>query len=105
MREYMELRVLQTAEYILEKKTTVRDAAKRFHVSKSTVHKDMGERLMELDPSLYADIRKILELNKAERHLRGGLATREKYKVVAKIKDTGTKKKNCIKMIMKRKEA
>jgi len=87
MREHMELRVLQTAEYILERKTTVREAAKRFHVSKSTVHKDMGERLMELEPSLYADVRGVLEQNKAERHLRGGLATREKYRIVAKMKD------------------
>ena len=92
MREHMELRVLQTAEYILETKTTVREAAKRFHVSKSTVHKDMGERLLELEPSLYADVRKVLEQNKAERHLRGGLATREKYKVVAKIKDIRPKR-------------
>lgn len=92
MREHMELRILQTAEYILEKKTTVRDAAKRFNVSKSTVHKDMGERLKELDRSLYADIRKVLEQNKAERHLRGGFATREKYKTIAGVKLLKNKK-------------
>lgn len=87
MREHMELRVLQTAEYIVETKATVRDAAKRFHVSKSTVHKDMGERLIELNRSLHADVRKILEQNKAERHLRGGFATREKYIALYKLKD------------------
>lgn len=92
MREHMELRVMQTAEYILEKKTTVRNAAKRFHVSKSTVHKDMGERLMELDRSLYAEIREILEQNKAERHLRGGFATREKYRIAAKVRGGRPKK-------------
>lgn len=86
MREYMELRVLKTAEYIVENKSTVREAAKLFRVSKSTVHKDMGERLAELDRSLYQDVRKVLDVNKAERHLRGGYATREKYKNVEKMK-------------------
>lgn len=87
MREQMELRILQTAEYIVDTKATVRDAAKRFHVSKSTVHKDMGDRLIELDRSLYIDVRKILEQNKAERHLRGGFATREKYIAICKLKE------------------
>ncbi len=87
MRDYMELRVLQTAEYIVEKKATVREAAKLFHVSKSTVHKDMGERLHELDRSLFNDVREVLDQNKAERHLRGGNATREKYKYVENIKN------------------
>ena len=104
MREHMELRVLQTAEYIQEKKTTVREAARRFHVSKSTVHKDMGERLLELDPSLYADILKVLEQNKAERHLRGGLATREKYKVVARIQEMRPKRNMGENMLVKEKE-
>ncbi len=86
MREYIELRVLKTAEYIVENKATVRETAKLFKVSKSTVHKDMGERLMELDTSLFQDVRLVLDQNKAERHLRGGNATREKYKHVETLR-------------------
>ncbi len=91
MRDYMELRVLQTAEYIVDKQVTVREAAKLFHVSKSTVHKDMGERLIELDRSLFSDVRQVLDKNKAERHLRGGNATREKYKYDEYIKNMSKK--------------
>lgn len=91
MREYIELRVLKTAEYIVEKKATVRQAAKHFGVSKSTVHKDVDERLAELDASLLHDARKVLDKNKAERHLRGGKATREKYKNVKKMKNMSKK--------------
>ncbi len=86
MQEYIELRVLKTAEHIVETGATVREAAKLFRVSKSTVHKDMGERLPELDRSLFQDVRQVLDLNKAERHLRGGNATREKYKHVETLK-------------------
>lgn len=75
----IEERVLALAEYIIESKDTVRGAAKRFGVSKSTVHKDVTERLMEIDPILASSVRKILDENKAERHIRGGMATKLKY--------------------------
>ena len=68
-----------TAEWIVENKATVRAAARRFGVSKSTVHKDLTERLREADRLLYEKVRLILEQNKAERHIRGGDATRRKY--------------------------
>ncbi len=80
MRDYIEERVLNLANYIIETKCTVRAAAKKFGISKSTVHKDLTERLEEISPGLYDDVRVILNENKAERHIRGGLATREKYK-------------------------
>ena len=79
MRRNIEERVRETAEYILENHSTVRAAAKRFGISKSTVHKDVTERLSEIDPMLCAKIRALLEQNKAERHIRGGMATRRKY--------------------------
>ncbi len=66
-------------EYILQSKATVRLVAQRFGVSKSTVHKDVSERLKYINPSLYKDVKAILELNKAQRHIRGGLATKKKY--------------------------
>ena len=66
-------------EYIIENKTTVRAAAKQFGVSKSTVHMDVSERLKKLNPSLYNEVREILDINKAERHIRGGLATKQKF--------------------------
>ena len=65
--------------YLIERRTTIRDAAKHFSVSKSTVHKDLSERLERIDRTLYAQVKEILEQNKAERHLRGGDATRRKY--------------------------
>ena len=73
-------RVRDVASYILEDQSTVRAAAKEFGISKSTVHKDMTERLPRLDPALYRQVRALLDINKAERHIRGGLATRRKYK-------------------------
>ena len=76
----MEERAIVLGEYILENKTTVRAAARRFHISKSTVHKDVSDRLKSVNPSLYGQVREILEDNKAQRHIRGGLATREKYR-------------------------
>ena len=79
MKDYIEARVFELAEYILEKKTTVRAAAKEFNVSKSTVHKDLTERLEILDGSLKKEVEKVLAENKAERHIRGGIATRQKY--------------------------
>ena len=80
VRSDMEERARDLAEYILEHKSTVRGAAARFGVSKSTVHKDLTERLPALNPALYHEVRQLLDWNKAERHIRGGLATRRKYK-------------------------
>lgn len=85
MREYglyksqIEERVVAIANYIIEVKATVRQAAKEFGVSKSTVHKDVTERLEKINPTLAEKIRHILDVNKSERHIRGGLATKEKY--------------------------
>lgn len=76
----IEKRVLEIAQYIIEKKATVRECAKQFGVSKSTVHKDITDRLEEIDPLLAGQVRVILNLNKSERHIRGGLATKAKYK-------------------------
>ncbi|MBQ3010313.1 MAG: sporulation transcriptional regulator SpoIIID [Oscillospiraceae bacterium] len=73
-------RVVEIAEYIVERRDTVRGAAQHFGCSKSTIHKYMTERLQTLDGELYLQVRGILDLNKAERHIRGGLATRNKYK-------------------------
>ena len=70
---------MEIARYIIDNNTTVRQAAKHFGVSKSTVHKDVTERLVQVNPSLAAEARKVLDVNKSERHIRGGLATREKY--------------------------
>ncbi|MDQ0285052.1 MULTISPECIES: sporulation transcriptional regulator SpoIIID [Desulfofundulus] len=80
MQEYIQKRVLDICAYILETRATVRQAAQVFQVSKSTVHKDMTERLPSLNKKLAREVRAILEQNKAERHLRGGEATRKKYK-------------------------
>lgn len=79
MKDYIEERVLELADYILETGATVRAAAKKFRVSKSTVHKDITERLQEINPHLAAQVKEVLDNNKAERHIRGGLATKEKY--------------------------
>lgn len=75
----LEERAIILGEYILHSKATVREVAKKFAVSKSTVHKDVTERLKVVSPSLYKDVRQVLELNKAQRHIRGGLATKKKY--------------------------
>lgn len=80
MQGYIQKRVLDICTYILETQATVRQAALVFQVSKSTVHKDMTERLPSLSKNLAQEIRVILDYNKAERHLRGGEATRRKYK-------------------------
>ena len=72
-------RVLTIGTYIAETNATVREAAALFGVSKSSVHKDMTERLENINPDLYEKVRKVLDINKAERHLRGGMATKEKY--------------------------
>lgn len=75
----IDLRVIKEAEYILKEQTTVRKAAEKFGVSKSTVHYDMIRRLPKLDAALYARVKKLLGINLAERHIRGGMATREKF--------------------------
>lgn len=75
----IEERACELANYIIETKETVRNAAKLFGISKSTVHKDVSDRLLKINPSLAKEVRKILDENKAERHLRGGMATKLKY--------------------------
>ena len=80
MRTNIEERARTLAAYIIETRSTVRAAAAHFGVSKSTVHKDIAERLQEIDPLLYEQVKQVLEVNKAERHIRGGMATRRKYK-------------------------
>lgn len=80
MRENIEQRASSLAVYIIENRATVRAAAKKFGVSKSTVHNDLTKRLKEYNRPLYLEVQKILAINKAERHLRGGMATRRKYK-------------------------
>ncbi|MBR0599686.1 sporulation transcriptional regulator SpoIIID [Sinanaerobacter chloroacetimidivorans] len=80
MKDYIEERVMELARYILETNATVRAAAKKFRVSKSTVHKDITERLLEINPGLAHEVKTVLDNNKAERHIRGGLATQQKYK-------------------------
>lgn len=79
MKDYIEVRAVEIAEYIVEYNATVRQTAKKFGVSKSTVHKDVTERLIQVNPSLAYAARKVLDVNKSERHIRGGLATKEKY--------------------------
>ena len=76
----MEERAQRLALYIIENKATVRAAAGRFGISKSTVHKDISERLPRFDRPLYLQVKQVLDENKAERHIRGGIATRRKYK-------------------------
>ena len=79
MKDYIEERAIGIANYIIENNATVRKTAKVFGISKSTVHKDCQERLYEINKSLAAEVRNVLELNKSERHIRGGMATKEKY--------------------------
>ena len=79
MKEDIEERAMEIARYIIENNATVRQAAKAFGVSKSTVHKDIVDRMEYINPSLASQARVVLEQNKAERHIRGGMATKEKY--------------------------
>lgn len=83
-------RAVILGQYILENNATVRATAKKFGISKSTVHKDVSERLSKIQPQLYPEVKKILETNKQERHIRGGLATKKKYEELAR-----KNKKNC----------
>lgn len=78
-------RVIEVAHYIIDSKDTVRGAAKKFGISKSTVHKDVSERLKKINPSLAKEVREILDENKAERHIRGGMATKLKYSHINNI--------------------
>ncbi len=80
MENHIEERACQLAVYMIENKATVRAAAKKFGVSKSTVHKDLSQRLPQYNRSLYEQVKVVLETNKAQRHIRGGMATRRKYK-------------------------
>ncbi len=80
-------RCIALAEYLIENSSTVRETAAEFGISKSTVHKDITERLRRLSPSLHKDVKRVLDKNKSERHLRGGEATREKYLKLAEQKN------------------
>lgn len=80
MKGNMEERAERLALYILENRATVRSAAQKFGISKSSVHKDLAERLSTFNRTLYLQVKEVLEQNKAERHIRGGIATRKKYK-------------------------
>ena len=80
MWEYIEERVIRCAEYIVETGCTVRACSAHFSISKSTVHKDVSERLRLIDADLFEEVRQVLNLNLSERHIRGGIATRDKYK-------------------------
>lgn len=95
VKDYIQKRVLDLSSYIAERKATVRQAAKFFGVSKSTVHKDVTERLPRINRGLAREVKRILDNNKAERHLRGGEATRKKYqtKIERIVKKGGYSKK------------
>ena len=79
LKSYIEEIAMEIARYIIDNNTTVRQAAKHYGISKSTVHKDVTERLVQINPTLAMEARKVLDVNKSERHIRGGLATKEKY--------------------------
>lgn len=79
MKNYIEERAVGVAKYIIHENATVRQAARQFGISKSTAHKDCVERLQYINPSLAKEVRKVLDVNKLERHIRGGMATKEKY--------------------------
>ncbi len=79
MKQHIVLRAIKLADYIMQTKATVRDASKVYGVSKSTVHKDVTERLKQIDYDKYTEVKKVLDFNLSERHIRGGTATKEKY--------------------------
>lgn len=83
----VEERAMLLGQYIVENQSTVRATAKKFNISKSTVHKDISERLKTINYKLYLDAKKVLEKNKKERHIRGGLATKNKYKLKKQISE------------------
>lgn len=80
MKGIVEERAVELGEYIIQNRATVRSTARKFGVSKSTVHKDVAQRLKTIDPQLYKKVKIVLEFNKSQRHIRGGIATRLKYK-------------------------
>lgn len=80
MKGIVEERAIELGEYIIENKATVRSTAKKFGISKSTVHMDVSERLKKVNPQLYTQVKAVLEVNKSQRHIRGGIATQLKYK-------------------------
>ena len=80
MKDYISERAVTIGQYMVKYRLTVRSAAKKFGVSKSTVHKDISERLAKINPTLASEAKKLLDINKAERHIRGGMATKMKYK-------------------------
>ncbi|WP_315116577.1 sporulation transcriptional regulator SpoIIID [uncultured Clostridium sp.] len=82
MKDYIEERVLEVANYIISSKATIRKTAKVFGVSKSTIHKDMTERLPKINPQIAEEAKIIMDYNKSERHIRGGKATKMKYKAI-----------------------
>ena len=79
LKNYIEKRAVEVANFMIHYNATVRETAKKFGISKSTVHKDITDRVEKIDPDLASSVRKVLEVNKAERHLRGGMATKRKY--------------------------
>lgn len=79
MKDYISERAITIGKYMIEHSSTVRSAAKKFGISKSTVHKDISERLERINPQLASEAKKLLDTNKAERHIRGGIATKKKY--------------------------
>ena len=81
MNDLTQVRAVEIGEYIVKNQTTVRVAAKAFGISKSTVHMDVTDKLEKIDPILFRQVRSVLDENKAQRHIRGGLATREKYRI------------------------
>ncbi|MDR1240844.1 MAG: sporulation transcriptional regulator SpoIIID [Oscillospiraceae bacterium] len=89
MNRLVEERAVELGNYIIKTKTTVRNAAKIFGISKSTVHKDVSERLKNINSKLYSDVKVILKINKSQRHIRGGLATKNKY-AMAKSKNSSS---------------
>ena len=86
MKDYIEERAISIANYIIDNNATVRQTAKKFGISKSTVHKDVAERLLHINPALARQARVVLDINKSERHIRGGMATREKYICISMCK-------------------
>ena len=90
MKDYIEERAVEIAHYIIETKATVRQTAKKFGISKSTVHKDVTERLKNINSVYYFRVKRILEKNKSERHIRGGMATKRKYDVIKHVRERMT---------------
>ena len=86
MKDYIEKRAITFAEYIIKNKSTVRETAKVFNISKSTVHKDVAERIWEINKTLAKQVETVLSENKADRHIRGGIATKHKYEEIKQQK-------------------